>query len=736
MTTDPAAAAATPTSTSDTPKLLLPGIDLPLDTYAKLDVLETTKEDGKTRVKVRRFPSAVLEDEWKSNTPTMRERAMMRVIDLLTDKPNWEEKVADETIVAKWRAEALALPLKQGFSDAMFDFVVAELRDKAALFKKNGGVVSVYDGAAAVFKTDTALTPELVQRLGAAIKPLEDVPEDEKDWHPGSDEQVLDLVHPSLFPLVYGKTRIVRREIALADALASWGSGETIAKTEGVKKKQNSWYYTLDPERLLSRNYQWLPADVALVDGKAKFTSYINNLHPEEHAELYGVLEELVERAVPLWFAAYDRVMTWMGAEDGVGWEDRENTVNRIWCMDSNRQCTTPEVCKGYCDAWNNPDNPDNQGTDESDNEGEGDGEDGAEDEEEDDADGSDNGAEIGSGSDGLEDLNMPAGMSTDSDDDDDHDDVDSEDSDMAEILGVTETDDTDADATTHDKEDEKEEEDRAPPADGDIPLPSGYDSEDEANQVWFEATHKVLQPEPGAYKFVGYPFTKTPWTSKKLQVIVKLASIHLTPDKPAYPGGSWHIEGQLNERIVATALYYIDNANVTDSHLSFRTACNAEALCENFGYAQSDHAPFAAIFGANPGLDEHSTVLELGQVHTRAGRLLVFPNVMQHRVGPFELADRTRAGHRKIVALFLVDPETPVISTAHVPPQQMHWGSSGVQDRLPPEVAEMVYAHVECPYRLDEAKRIREKLIDERRAIDKDANKAVNHGDFSFCEH
>ena len=32
------------------------------------------------------------------------------------------------------------------------------------------------------------------------------MPEDQKDWHPGSNKQVLDLVHPSLYPLVYGKT--------------------------------------------------------------------------------------------------------------------------------------------------------------------------------------------------------------------------------------------------------------------------------------------------------------------------------------------------------------------------------------------------------------------------------------------------------------------------------------------------------------------------------------------------
>jgi hypothetical protein len=30
------------------------------------------------------------------------------------------------------------------------------------------------------------------------------------------------------------------------------------------------------------------------------------------------------------------------------------------------------------------------------------------------------------------------------------------------------------------------------------------------------------------------------------LQIIVKLANIHLTPEKPEYKGGTWHVEGQL----------------------------------------------------------------------------------------------------------------------------------------------------------------------------------------------
>jgi hypothetical protein len=43
----------------------------------------------------------------------------------------------------------------------------------------------------------------------------------------------------------------------------------------------------------------------------------------------------------------------------------------------------------------------------------------------------------------------------------------------------------------------------------------------------------------------------------RKLQVIVKLANIVLTPEKPTYPGGSWHVEGMKNEHIVASGIYY-----------------------------------------------------------------------------------------------------------------------------------------------------------------------------------
>lgn len=69
------------------------------------------------------------------------------------------------------------------------------------------------------------------------------------------------------------------------------------------------------------------------------------------------------------------------------------------------------------------------------------------------------------------------------------------------------------------------------------------------------------------------------------LQIIVKLSSIELTPEKPQYEGGNWHIEGMLNEHIAATALYYYDVDNVTESRISFRTAADMDDM--NMRYEQ-----------------------------------------------------------------------------------------------------------------------------------------------------
>lgn len=144
-------------------------------------------------------------------------------------------------------------------------------------------------------------------------------------------------------------------------------------------------------------------------------------------------------------------------------------------------------------------------------------------------------------------------------------------------------------------------------------------------------------------------------------------------------------------------------------------------------------------------GIEQQGSAVQvLGKVNTREGRLLAFPNVFQHRVEPFSLEDASQPGHRKILALFLVDPYVRIPSTAHVPPQQKDWwrrmlyGLDRVAD-LPPELAEAVVgsAGKDLPISLEEAKEIRLELMEERKGVVESVDEKFERMDsFNFCEH
>jgi hypothetical protein len=135
-----------------------------------------------------------------------------------------------------------------------------------------------------------------------------------------------------------------------------------------------------------------------------------------------------------------------------------------------------------------------------------------------------------------------------------------------------------------------------------------------------------------------------------------------------------------------------------------------------------------------------------LGKVLTREDRLLVFPNVLQHRVSSFKLADNTKPGHRKLLALFLVDPNITIPSTSNIPPQQRDWWAheidrNGALKKLPQELADRVYDEVDdFPLSTERAKEVRDDLMEERKAqleaTAEDREEMQETHYYNFCEH
>lgn len=584
---------------------------------------------------------------WKAATLTVRETCMLKVIEELTNKPEWWLKVNNEELAARWMKEATELPWADyrpnaDFTQKMAEACIKELRKKADLYQKTG-LIPVMDYSSAAIKSDNLIHQDLCDALKAAVQPMENVSEGEKDWHPGSDGKVLDIVHPSLWPLCYGNSRVLPdKRINVEEALAHCGKGIIVpgdpkfdAKDFDIGEEDFDKFL---PGSCFSKRFQWLPCDVDLTGERPRIDSYINNVHPVKHAALYPVVEKFIEKSLPAW----DIIYRW----------HQDFEVQRVYTKSVNVQCKVPEIC-------------------------------------------------------GSE-LNIMAALSW---------------------------------CTPQSRPlDEGE-----PPRPDPLPRNCEHLRRDEE---WFEKTHLKGRPDPKQdesqlVKIKPDDVKTSGWfnNASRVQVIVKLANIHLTPEKPTYDGGSWHVEGQLNEHICATALYYYDCDNVTESRLDFRTSADREDMMGELDYDQDDFESIEDVFAIR---SEYDTIQDTGSVVTREGRMLFFPNVYQHHVSPFELADKSRPGHRKILALFLVDPLIPIISTANVPPQQRHWFEDGLlQDddssrfgKLPRELAHMIVDNMDFPIGLDEAKVIREELMEERTSQQDELNEGLKQRDWNFCEH
>lgn len=82
-----------------------------------------------------------------------------------------------------------------------------------------------------------------------------------------------------------------------------------------------------------------------------------------------------------------------------------------------------------------------------------------------------------------------------------------------------------------------------------------------------------------------------------------------------------------MNERICATALYYLDSSNITSNELSFRMQTSTD-LSNEYPVGQECYHWLEQVYGTDLGYNA-SCIQNYGSVETREGRLLAFPNVL-----------------------------------------------------------------------------------------------------------
>lgn len=141
------------------------------------------------------------------------------------------------------------------------------------------------------------------------------------------------------------------------------------------------------------------------------------------------------------------------------------------------------------------------------------------------------------------------------------------------------------------------------------------------------------------------------------------------------------------------------------------------------------EHDWLTAVFGMEQGGPQ---VQNVGAVVCNEGRLLTFPNTLQHRVGRFSLKDKSKPGRRKILALFLVDPKIRVTSTSNVPPQRRDWFAEEMYEarafgeKLPVELQEQIINDLDF-MDMEDAKELRVELMDEWRTFGRSRRRCLS---------
>ncbi|KAJ2059140.1 hypothetical protein GGI17_004595 [Coemansia sp. S146] len=244
------------------------------------------------------------------------------------------------------------------------------------------------------------------------------------------------------------------------------------------------------------------------------------------------------------------------------------------------------------------------------------------------------------------------------------------------------------------------------------IPDSSKYYKCDESESEYYSDNNAEFgRPQPKSFAASTRPVIPYGLYGRRLQAIVKMANVELTPDYPNYCGDCWNLAGLANERIIATGFFFYDVANITQSSLSFCEAVHNS----DFKIVRYDVDMFTKAYGIVASADTDFVLLYrgVGNVDIKDGRCLVFPNIYQYEVPALKLADAANPGHCKMLMFYFVDPSTRIPSTEIVPPQQKDWWLERVLASepfcsLPQLVVDGIMDKVDYPISLKEAKKIR----------------------------
>ncbi|KAF3398054.1 hypothetical protein F1880_005779 [Penicillium rolfsii] len=622
-------------------------------------------------------------NEWTSHILTAKELAMLDLINKITDRSNWNRSIFDQQVIAQWREDALSS--SSLINDKTWDWCLLELQDKARQFDQDGRLV-VFNTSSGVCKSDTAISYELGIKLSNSVDLLshQAIPDN-------PDSPLANLVDPSLFPLVYGRTEVLVGGGPSGLDEEAWSSCETedlvVPDVPQLLGEGSNWS-TDGCQYTWSSKFQWLPCEVQFTgppgSSDVRISSYINNLHPR-NSECYDAIEAVISSSIEQWneIVVRNKWRKEIGRFNGHCVHCPREPI-RIRTYGVEWRAQFPEWAKKL------PEHQDEK--------------------------------KLSAEEYGAMCAQVEAHLKE----------PESQDAvywpwvrtqripeDWKSRWGLLRTaltkyantfvfEHSDP-GTAYSYEDWKAGRTGKAivgPAHHDYVCRADYElSQFFGSNPWllpYEWMYKPKGEDADDHHFYTVALQKE-FREQGLQVIVRIHNIELDPRTPFYPREEWRTEGNSNERIIANAIYTLDSTNVSepltwvydrfgamdsdndesdrDSDDSYRDLLLEHALWDLdyisrlFGYEDIQYSP---------------AWQQLGEVKLRPGRLISFPNAFQHRMGPLELQDKTKPGRCRFLTLSLIDPNYRLCSTWNVPPQQPGLNhQSGPQSSRPMDLTE-----------------------------------------------
>ncbi|KAJ5867720.1 hypothetical protein N7534_002273 [Penicillium rubens] len=631
-------------------------------------------------------------NDWYGHILTVKELAILDLINTITDRPDWHRAIFDQQVTAQWREDAVAS--SSLINDKTWDWCLHELQDKARQFDRDGRLV-VFNTSSGVCKSDVAISSDMKSQLSNFVGLLSHQAIRQK---PAS--AVVNLVDPSLFPLVYGRTRTLVGGQSCGMDEDSWSSrskeGSIVSELPQMVKGGSNWS-AAGGRSIWSSKFQWLPCEVEFTgppgSTDVRISSYINNLHPTNH-EMYSAIETVISGSIKQWNEVLVRnkwrkaiglfhgnCVSWPRGPIrirtyGVEWKaqfpewakklpDKENE-DKLSAEEYEAMCAQVEAYlqepesrdKVYWDQVRTQRIP--------------------------------------------EDWKARWGL-------------------LRTALtkyGCTFVFEHSDPGTAYSYEDWKAGrtgKSIVGPAHFDYVCSPDYElSKFFGANPWltpYEWMYKPKEEDPDDHQFYTLAL-QDEFRDRGLQTVVRIHSIELDPETPSFPGEEWHTEGNANESIVANAIYALDSENMPEPQISFRQRCRLGPrtwVYDRIGADDSDNEDRPAdeiddlilkyalwdvkYIGRLCGFEDiqdSPAWQQLGEVKMPPGRLISYPNAFQRRMGPLQLQDKTKPGHCRFLTVSLVDPTYRLCSTWNVPPQQTGWtGGDGAESATQMDLGE-----------------------------------------------